>query len=239
MPGGQAGGYCLLMRRLFRWVFRLVVALIILAVVAVAAAVVLLDTLTREFLVSRLRSKTGMEVNIRAVHVGLLSPTVSIEGLQLRNRPEFGGALCLDMPELHIEYDAAALRARRLHITLLRLDLLDLSLLQDKNGRSNFDPPGKAGNHDSSARKNSVGRLQFTGIDVLNVTLGKFRLLNMASGNGEEIDFGIKNKILRNVKSEKDLAPLGLATFAHGKATSTGDSGVDLDKVLDSFLDTP
>jgi len=226
------------MRRLFRWAFRLVLFLIVLVVLGVVAGVLLLDTITREFLVSRVRAKTGMEVKISTLHVGLLSPTISLEGVKFYNTPEFGGTLCLDMPELHIEYDASALRARRLHLTLLRLDLAELLVLQDKTGRSNFDPrPRKT--KVSVPRKSTSGKLDFIGIDVMNVTLGRFRLSNMATGRGEEINFGIKNQILRHVKSEKDLTPLGLATFSHGKATSTGDSEVDLGQVFDSILEGP
>jgi uncharacterized protein involved in outer membrane biogenesis len=227
------------MRRLFRWAFRLGLGLLLLAVAGVVAIVLLRDDITRKMLVNRLRSKTGMAVNISAVHVGLRSPTITIKGVKLYNTPAFGSALCLDMPELHLEYELAALRARRLHLTLLRLDLEELSVLQDKNGRNNFNPwPTK--NKDSASRTNSPGLWEFTGIDVLHVIrLGKFRLSNMATGRGEEIDFGITNQILRNVQSEKDLAPLGLATFSHGKATATGDAGVDLSKLFDNLLEAP
>ena len=48
---------------------------------------------------------------------------MSIEGLKLYNAPAFGGGICLEMPELHVEYDTAALRSRQLHLTLMRLDV--------------------------------------------------------------------------------------------------------------------
>jgi uncharacterized protein involved in outer membrane biogenesis len=238
MPGGQAGGHCLLMRRLFRWAFRLLLGLIIVAVVGVAAGILLLDTIARELLVKRLHSATGMEVKINAVHVGLLSPTVSIEGLKLYNSADFGGAPCLDMPELHIEYDPSALRARQLHLTLLRLDLADLSVVVDKKGRKNFDPVRKK-NKESAGRKTPSGHWQFIGIDVVNATLGKFQVSNMASGRGEEIDFSVKNQIVRNVKTWSDLAPLGVTTLSRGKAASSGDANMDLSQLMESLLKGP
>jgi hypothetical protein len=81
-----------------------------------------------------------------------------------------------------------------------------------------------------------VEKLKFTGIDVLNVTLGKFHLANLASGRGEEIDFGSKNQILRNVKTGADLSALGLTTLLQGKTTSSGDADVDLNQVIESLL---
>ena len=83
------------------------------------------------------------------------------------------------------------------------------------------------------------GWFKFTGIDVMNVTLGTFRLSNLASGHGEQIDFGIKNQVLRNVKSEADLAPLGFAALSHGKATSAGGTSADLSQLLDSLFKSP
>jgi uncharacterized protein involved in outer membrane biogenesis len=226
------------MRRLIRWVIRLVLGLILLVLAGAVVAILLLDTISKELLVSRLRSNTGMEVKINSVHVGLLSPTLSIEGFKLYNTANFGGSVCLDMPELHLEYDPSALRARQLHVTLLRLDLAELTQIVDKQGRNNFSVPGKK-TADSTARKNQALKLTFTGIDVMNVTLGKYRQTNLGSGRGEEIDFGIKNRILRNVKTEADLAPLGLPMSFRSHAPGAGDSGLDLIQVLDRIIGDP
>jgi uncharacterized protein involved in outer membrane biogenesis len=226
------------MGRLFRLLFRLALALAILAVVAAVAIILLLDTIAREILAGRLRSRTGMEAKISAVHVGLLSPTVTIEGFKLYNTADFGGSVCVDIPELHIEYVPSALRARQLHLTLLRLDLAELSVILDKRGRNNFDTLKEMGRKKGGGG-NPAGRLEFTGIDTLNVSLGKFHFSNLASGRGEEIDFGIKDQILRNVKTQSDLVPLGLMALSHGQALSSGDVSADLGKLLGGLFKAP
>jgi uncharacterized protein involved in outer membrane biogenesis len=226
------------MRRLLRWVVRIALGLIFLTVAGAVVIILLSDTITKEIIVSRLRSQTGMEAKISAVHVGLLSPTISVEGLKLYNTADFGGSICLDMPELHLEYDPVALRARKLHLTLLRLDVAELSLVVDKQGRMNFDTLKKK-SKEPGRHKSAVEKLKFTSIDVLNVTLGKFHLANLASGRGEEIEFGVKNQILRNVKTGADLSSLGLASLARGKVTSSGGEDMDLNQVLESLLKSP
>jgi uncharacterized protein involved in outer membrane biogenesis len=226
------------MRRLFRWVFRMVFGLILLALAGVVVVILLRDTMTKEILVSRLRSRTGLEAEISAVHVGLLSPTITIEGLKLYNTADFGGTVCLDIPELHLEYDASALRARQLHLTLLRLDVADLSLVVDKNGRSNFETLKKK-SKEPGRHSSAVEKLKFTCIDVMIVTLGKFHLANLASGRGEEINFGVKNQILRNVKSGADLSSLGLAALSQGKSSAPGRADQDLEQVLESLFKAP
>jgi hypothetical protein len=226
------------MRRLFRWAVRIVLGLVLLALAGAVASIILLDTITKEVLVSRLRSQTGMEVKISSVHIGLLSPTISIEGLKLYNTADFGGAVCLDMPELHLEYDASALRARQFHGTLLRLDLAELSVVVDKSGHSNFDKLKKKGK-ESGKHKSTTEKMKFIGIDVLNVTLGKAHMANLASGRTEEIEFGVKNKILRNVKNWSDLSSLGLATLSRGKPSPSGDADTDMEQLLECLLKAP
>ena len=99
------------MTRPIRWLLRIAAALFLLAVIAIIAGIMLLDTFVRNVMVKGLRNATGMDAQIASVHVGLRQPVITIEGLKLYNTPEFGGKLCLDMPELHMEYDPTALRS--------------------------------------------------------------------------------------------------------------------------------
>ena len=229
------------MRRLLRWGFRLALGLLLLALVGVVTIILMRDTLARDMLISRLRAATGREVKISAVHVGLLSPTLSIEGFKLYNTADFGGGLCLDIPELRIEYDRPALRARKLHLTLMRLDLAELSEVVDKNGRKNFGSAQKQRNETkhSTKPKDTPGQWKFIGIDVMDATLGTFHMANLASGQSEKIEFGVTNQILHHIKDWSDLAPLGLTTLSHGKAVSSDGNEVDLGQWLDSVLKTP
>jgi uncharacterized protein involved in outer membrane biogenesis len=218
------------MTRLIRWLFRIALGLLIVGVVAVVAGILLLDTIAREVLTSRMRAATGMEAKISAVHVGLLSPTVSIDGLKLYNTAAFGGSLCLDMPELQMEYDPAAVRSGMIHLSLVRLTLARIEVVKDKQGRSNFDAIEKQGKQ-SGSHGNSINRFKFSGIDTLNLSLGKLHVSDLRSGQEEEVDFGIKNQIFHNVKSEADLT--GVATLlAMRSSLSGGHSGIDLNELL-------
>jgi uncharacterized protein involved in outer membrane biogenesis len=227
------------MRRLFRWAFRLALGLLFLGFLCGAAITLMRDTLARDMLIRRLHLATGMEVKISAVHIGLFSPTLSVEGFKLYNTEEFGGGLCLEVPELRIEYDRSALRAGQIHLTLMKLDLAELSEVVDKNGRRNFDPAHENSHRDSKKPKGSPGRWKFIGIDAMNATLGTFYISNLASGEKEKIEFGVTNQILHHVKSWSDLAPLGLTMLARGKAVSADGTEADLNQMIDSLLKAP
>ncbi|HWD19145.1 MAG TPA: hypothetical protein VHB20_07685 [Verrucomicrobiae bacterium] len=191
-----------MIRRLIRFIFFVAFVVLILAV----AAALLKDTLVKEFVQRRIRKATGMDARIGQVEVNFLTPTVTIENLKLYNPPDFGGALCLSMPELHVEYDPGQVRAGRLHLTLMRLNVEEIDIVQDKKGRVNFDaaPAVKARGTNSSTHES----VQFAGIDTLNLTLGAVHWSRLGSTNQRVYQFGIKNQVFHGIKSEADLAAL-------------------------------
>ncbi|HEY3855543.1 MAG TPA: AsmA family protein [Verrucomicrobiae bacterium] len=217
------------MTRPIRWLLRIAAALFLLVVIAVVAGIMLLDTFVRSVMVKGLHSSTGMNVQIASVHVGLRQPVITIEGLKLYNTAEFGGKLCLDMPELHLEYDPMALRAGTYRFPLVRLNLAEIDVVTDKQGKSNFDSIAKQSKAKSGTDP-STG-IKFEGIDKLDLTLGKLRVSNLKSGQDEEVSFGIKNQIFHNVKSEADIAGVALLMAMRG-SSSNGHSGLDLNEVL-------
>ncbi len=147
--------------------------------------------------------------------VGVLSPTLTIEDLRLYNTGDFGGSLCLKMPELHVEYDPVQAREGKIRITVMRLNIEEIDVVQDKKGRVNFDAVSKPaaasgghGSHDS--------QVKFLGIDTLNLSLGALRWTSLATGQQRVYQFGIKNQVFHGVKSEADLALLvALASASH------------------------
>src|SRR5665213_3267189 len=190
------------MRRLIRWA----VYLVIIVIALFAAAILLLDRVVKEVMISRIHQGTGMETEIGDVEVGLLSPTITIKNFRLYNTPEFGGSIFLDMPELHLEYDPFRLRSRELHLKLVRLNLAELSLIQDKKGRVNFEELQKKSVAPGAVKQSSSGaKITFSGIDTLNLSLGRFRIANLANHHEQAITFGVTNQIFRDVKSEADM----------------------------------
>ncbi len=183
------------MKTLFRWAFRCFILLAVLAV----AGILLLDTIAREVAVTRVKSETGLDVKIGRVRVGIFNPTITLENpWYFDNRAEFGGSPLIDLPELHVEYDRQALVARKLHCHLVRLNLAQLNVVEDKNGRTNLDALRR--------RAQSLG-FEFAGIDTLNLTLGKATFMRMRQpGQVDELRLDIHNQVLTNIKSVQDLS---------------------------------
>src|ERR1043166_9378559 len=188
------------MKWLFKWCFRL----ILLLVVAIVGLVLFKDAIMKAVIEQRIRARTGMDVKIGRFSVGIFSPIVTLERLRLYNRPEFGGIPFIDMPELYVEYDRAALRRRKLHITLMRFSLAELTVVRNEAGQTNLvslmaQPAFKNDRH-------RAPDLEFAGIDVLNLSLGKVRFLDLKdSRQNGALDLGVKNQVFRNVNSEGDV----------------------------------
>jgi hypothetical protein len=122
------------MKWLFKWCFRL----ILLLVAVIIALVLSKDAIAKALAEQRIRARTGMDVKIGRFSFGLLSPVVTVENLKLFNRPEFGGTPFLDIPELHVEYDRAALSQRKLHITFMRFNWPSLNVVKNEAQQTNL-----------------------------------------------------------------------------------------------------
>jgi uncharacterized protein involved in outer membrane biogenesis len=191
---------------MIRRLFRLVLYLLIVAVVLAVAAVLLKDTIVKEIMQRRIRQATGMDARIGQVDVSLLSPTVTIDDLKLYNPAEFGGSLCLSMPELHMEYDPNAARSGKVRLSLMRLNVEEIDVVQNKKGRINFEAVEQKATQGGSGASHQEA--VFSGIDTLNLTLGTLRWTSMATGRQRVYQIGIKDQVFHGIKSEADLAAL-------------------------------
>ena len=193
-----------IVRFIGRWAFRL----IILMVVVATALLLLKDTLIKSLTESRLRAATGLEIRIQRMELGLFSPTMTIEGFRLYNPAEFGGSPFIDLPELHVQFDRKALANRTLHLQLVRLNLAEVHVVDNLAGQRNLDFFQEKLRASAPTNLPS-STLAFAGIDMLNLSVGKLKYTNLRRPDlGRDVNIGLKNEIVTNVKSTSDLSGL-------------------------------
>jgi hypothetical protein len=203
---------------------------VILLIVLAVAGILLMDTIVKAVVESRIRSETGMDVKIGKFSVGLASPTVLIEDFKLYNTAEFGGSPFIQMPELFLEYDRSQFKNRKLRIKLLRLNLSEIGIVTDKKGHSNIEALGALASKQAQQKMD----VEFKGIDTLNLTFQSVRMTQMGDPPQEELlDFKIKNAIFHNLNKEEDFQGLamGLALKAQGSRM--------LQKLINPEVNTP
>ena len=204
---------------LFKWLFRL----FLLAVVSIVILLLSLNSILRVWAEHRIRAQTGMDAEIGRFSLGLTEPTVTIQNLKLYNPPSFGGTPFLDIPEIHVEYDRAALARHEIHLTLLRFNLGELDIVKNEAGRTNIFslgvtwPSKKSGAGNGAANFKKQTGFEFKSIDVLNVSVGTAKFIDLKDqrlNRAQEI--GIENCVLKNVKSQADLAGLAVLVALRG-----------------------
>ena len=193
------------MKKLFKWLFRLILVLVLLAVVLV----LLLDPIAKALAERQIREQTGLGVKIGKVSIGLRSPTLALENFKLVNSRDFGGSTFIDVPELDVQYDLQAIRAKKVHLNLLRVNLGELHIVQNKDGKTNLQALQERQKQREQASGSSGSKARFEGIDTLKLTIGKLKFTSEKTpANNEETYVGYKNETVKNVHSFKDLEPL-------------------------------
>ena len=212
------------MPKFVKFALKCLLGLFLLAVVLLVIFILSLDTILRVMVVHNIRDQTGMDAEIGKFHLGLLEPVVTIKDLKLHNPAAFGGTPFLTIPEIHVEYDRAALATNQIHLTLLRFNLGELDIVRNEAGKTNlFElgvklPSKTALNQETLSQSKSLAEIKrrtgmnFQGVDVLNVSVGTAKYIDLADQkNNREQNIGIENQIIKNVKTPADLA--GLALF--------------------------
>ncbi|MCP5520223.1 MAG: hypothetical protein H7A46_01590 [Verrucomicrobiales bacterium] len=210
------------MKFLFRWIFRLVVLITLL----VMGLLLLKNTILEEVVEGELAAATGLRVSMDRLEAGILKPTLTMEGLRFYNPAEFGGAPFVHLREFHMEYDRTALARGRLTFRLLRLDLEELTLVEDTSGRWNYEVVGDQINQLAAGRTEP---LDFGGIDMLNLSIGTVKRYRMSAPNEvRTLDFHLHDELFPGLRTPADFllaagrlaVKLGLKTAAEAFPTN-------------------
>jgi len=196
------------MKTFFRCLVRLAVTLVLLFIVLVVVALLLKDAIAKNLAERNLRDSTGMDAKISNLEVGLLTPTLSMEGMKLYNTSEFGGGTFLDMPELRMEYIPGEVRDGKLHFKTLRLHLSELTIVKTKDGKTNLDVLDKQMKQKTARDKKKTDKdpVEFGGIDELYLTIEKLKVIDLGNPqNNREINLGLKDEVGRNLKTEAEI----------------------------------
>ena len=224
------------MKRIFKWLCGLFLLVVVLLVIFFLS----LDSILRVVVEHNIRVQTGMEAELGRFHVGLIDPVIQVENLKIYNPKNFGGTPFMNIPEIHVEYDKAALAGGEIHVTLMRFNLDELDIVKNEQGETNIFSMGVTVPSKEELKKNKAMEefkkktgLNFDGIDVLTVSVGTFKYVDLKDPKNNRTQVvGLENVPLRNVKVEADLAGLILDVMLHS------DNFFDVLMPANSSLDT-
>jgi hypothetical protein len=188
----------------FRWAFRLVLLALVLAI----GLLLLKDTIARNLAEERVRAETGFDAKIGNLEFSLFAPRMTLENVVLYNPVEFGGSIFLDVHDLNFEYDRSQLALGKLHLKLLRLNLREFHIVENREGRTNvIDVLYKVAPELLGASPSSDGGYAFAGIDTLNLSVDTVRYTNLRlAKRNQQIKLGLQNDLTYNIRTEEQAA---------------------------------
>lgn len=204
-------------------------SLVGLCVVLAITALLTFDWFVKRVITNEVRKSANLELQIGTLDIGLLRQRITLRDVKVFAEPQFGGVQVLDLPELHIEYDGAALskREKELHLRLVRVRLNELALVDDLEEKpvnmmqlvSSWPEQMAAYTNrlasltDAAAldKAQRVGRLKFSGVDRLELTVGKVRFVDLKDPAAERLaNLNINKRVLTNLATLPDLVPLAV-----------------------------
>lgn len=82
---------------------------------------------------------TGLELTIGTMDVGLLASKVDITDMRLLNPPGFPDKVMIDIPKFLVDVELASFFKQRAHVETLDLNLKELTVVRNKEGKLNLN----------------------------------------------------------------------------------------------------
>lgn len=121
------------------FVKKTLIAVALLAIVAGIAGSRMKDAFVRRLIVEGLRAAGGFEVTIDRLHFGIVTPTLVVEGVQVRNPTNFPVREAFQINRLFVRYDRWSLFRRSGYVPEIDLDLAKIVLVRMADGRTNLE----------------------------------------------------------------------------------------------------
>lgn len=173
------------------------------------------DAIIKSTVVMGIRQVTGTAAEIDKFSLGLLKQKIRIEGLRVYNPSGFPEAVLLNVPQIVVDYDLRALLKKTLHMPLFRLNLQELTLVKNREGKLNVDFLKVTQKAKDDGKKTEVKKSEMIPmrIDTMQLTLGRVIFKDYSQGEEPKIqvfDVGVKDKTYKNITSANQLATLVL-----------------------------
>jgi hypothetical protein len=186
---------------------------IFLVVIVVLVALVK-DQIIKSIVISQAKEIMGVKVDVGTLGIGLIRQEIRIKELKVYNPDGFPAGVMVDIPEISVDYDLAAFLKGSLHLPLVVVQLKEMVVVRNEQGKLNVDALNVAqkGKKDKPQEKKEEKQLGMQ-MDVVTLNLGKVVVKDYSKDPNQPTiqayDLGV-NKTFKNVKSAEQFATLVL-----------------------------
>ena len=186
------------------------VILIVLLLVVVIAK----DQIIKSAFITAAAQITGAKVSIDKFSLGVFKQSVRIEGFKMYNPQGFSNSVLVDLPKIAVDCNLPSLLKGKLHLKLLEIELKEITLEKNKEGKMNVDSLKVTEQKEAKSedKKKSPQQLPLQ-IDVLNLQMERLVLKEYTLSQAPQVKvytIGLK-KSYKDITNAQQLAALILA----------------------------
>ncbi len=195
------------MKKIGKIVLWVVVGFVVLGIVK--------NGIIQSVLTSAISKAAHVPAKIGSVNLSFPSASIRIKNFQLANPSGFPEKVMVDIPQVFIDFDPAALMKGQAHFEEVRLDMKELVVIKNKEGKLNVDavkPSSKEKKQShEKAEAASGGKPPKLHIDKLVLSIGQVVYKDYSAGGEPQIqsfDINIKDREYNNIDNPSQVVSL-------------------------------
>ncbi|MGA2775658.1 MAG: AsmA family protein [Candidatus Omnitrophota bacterium] len=243
-----------------------ILVVLIVIIIAFFTIGILKDQIIKSVVTVVATQVTGAPVHIDGFSLGLFKHSIRISASRMFNPSGFPRGILVDLPRINVDYDLSALLRKKLHLFNVEVELKEMDLVRNKEGKLNVDAL-KVVEEGKNKQGKPSGQMPLQ-IDMLKLGMGRIILKDYSSEKEPVVKvYDIKlHKGYKNITSTQQLTaliltepmkaagiqgaqiygvamlagvavfPVALAATFTGKDSAAQDFAVDFDKVYNTSL---
>ena len=187
----------------------LILGIIVLSLVVIA---IVRDQVIKAVVTMEVSNITGAPVKLSGFSLGLFKQAVHMEGLKIYNPKGFPEGVLVDVAKMNVHYDLAMLLKGKVHLMQAGLDLKEIGLIRNKEGKLNVDAlKVTQAKQESGAKAKEPAKVLSFQIDEFKLKMGRVVEKDYSSGAPEPVvtvyDINLE-KTYKNITSPQQLVAL-------------------------------
>lgn len=156
---------------------------------------------------------TGAPTNLGGFSLGVLKQAVRIKNFKMYNPQGFPKDVLVSIPEISVDYDLPALLKGKLHIPKIVVNLEEMGVTKNKEGKLNVDSLKVVQKEEKSsgAKKEKPAEMMPMQIDELVLSIGNVVFKDYSAGEQPTVqtyNVNIKDKVYKDISSPQQLVTL-------------------------------
>ena len=192
-----------------------IIKVAVLVVVVFVVLGVVKNTIAQTIISGAISSAAHVPVQIGSTHVGLMATKIDIKNLRVYNPRNFPDKLMIDVPQIFIDFDPSALFKGQVHFKEVKLDLKEMVVIRNKEGKMNVDSVKPTTQQKSDAKeqaKPSPGKnTPKLMIDKLSISIGQVIYKDYSAGGAPQVqtfNINIKDREYTNIDNPASVVSL-------------------------------